>query len=543
MRKTVETLALALCLAVLFVLGVAADSNAEPSETELIEIGKRIYRDGLLASGKPVQAYVSGDIPVDGDQFTCVSCHNRSGMGASEGLLVAPMINKDALYSPATGGQKRRPAYTDATLAAAMKDAVDPGGNPIETPMPRYELPDLEMKAIVAYMKSLSADTSPGVTADEIHFATVVAPGVDAEPMLELMTQFFEEKNAGTRYETRRASDGPWFRDNRNEAYRKWVLHVWRLDGAPESWDGQLEEYYRATPVFALVAGLGSASWQPVHDFSERHEIPAILPNVDLPVISTDDYYTLYFSQGMVLEARTIAQHVATHSTDEPVLQVYREEAFGQAASDGLDRALKRQDQPAAASLSIPSGQSIDAEKLATKIANVEPSVVVLWLGAADLEAVSGILEKTELAARIYLSSTLLDADTAAVPERLRRVGYLAHPFSLPDDFERRFDRIEGWLEHRGVAVDDERTLAQTYFACMVVGEALMHIRYDYFYRDYFLELIDHFYSIMQLSSAHSTPSFGPGQRYISKGCYVVDLARATEEAPFARAEWIVPAL
>jgi hypothetical protein len=112
-----------------------------------------------------------------------------------------------------------------------------------------------------------------------------------------------------------------------------------------------------------------------------------------------------------------------------------------------------------------------------------------------------------------------------------------------PDNFARRFDRIEGWLKHRGVAIEDERMLAQTYFACMVVGEALMHVRYDYFYRDYFLELIDHFYAIMQLSSAHSTPSFGPGQRYISKGCYVVDLARATEEAPFARAEWIVPAL
>jgi ABC-type branched-subunit amino acid transport system substrate-binding protein/mono/diheme cytochrome c family protein len=543
MRKTLEMLALALCLAVLFVFGVAANSKSEASEAELIEIGKKIYRDGLLVSGQPVQAYVSGDIPVDGNQFTCVSCHNRSGMGASEGLLVAPMINKEALYSPATGGQKRRPAYTDATLAVAMRDAVDPAGQPIETPMPRYDLPELETKAIVAYMKSLSAEASPGVTAEEIHFATVVAPGVKADPMLALMRQFFEEKNAGTRYETRRASDGPWFRDNRNEAYRKWVLHVWQLEGAQQSWEKQLEAYYNETPVFALVAGLGEAGWQPVHDFCERHEIPAILPNVDLPVISSDDYYTLYFSQGMVLEARTIAQHVATHSTDESVLQVYRENAFGQAASAGLSRALARQDQSAAISFAIRPDQPIDAEQLASKIASVEPSVVVLWLGADDLEAVSGMLDQTELAARIYLSSTLLDADTAAIPDRLKRVGYLAHPFSLPDDFERRFDRIQGWLEHRGVAIEGERTLAQTYFACMVVGEALMHVRYDYFYRDYFLELIDHFYSIMQLSSAHSTPSFGPGQRYISKGCYVVDLARATDQAPFARAEWIVPAL
>jgi hypothetical protein len=464
-------------------------------------------------------------------------------MGASEGLLIAPMITKRALYSPAEGGQKRRPAYDDATLAVAMRDAVDPAGNPIETPMPRYDLPDLEMRAIVAYMKSLSAETSPGVSSDEIHFATVVTPGADAEPMLQLMRHFFDEKNADTRYETRRVSDGPWFRDNRNEAYRKWVLHVWELEGAQDTWASQLEAHYRQTPVFALVSGSSEAGWQPVHDFCERQEIPAILPNVDLPVVSGDDYYTLYFSQGMVLEARTIAQHVATRSAEEPMLQVYRTDPFGQAASEGLTRALDRQGQPAPSSVSFDPARPIDVEQLARKIGGIEPSVVVLWLGAEDLEKVREAIERTELAARFYLSSTMLDAQTEAVPDRIRRVAYLVHPFALPEDFTRRFDRTRGWLDHRDIPVTDERAMAQTFFACMVVGEALMHVRYDYFYRDYFLEVIDHFYSIMQFSSSHATPSFGPGQRYISKGCYVVDLARATDDAPFAAAEWIVPGL
>ena len=59
-------------------------------------------------------------------------------------------------------------------------------------------------------------------------------------------------------------------------------------------------------------------------------------------------------------------------------------------------------------------------------------------------------------------------------------------------------------------------------------------------FRDFFLESIDHTTKRMvPYSTQYARPSFGPGQRYLSKGCYIVNLAPgggATLDA-----QWVVP--
>ena len=58
---------------------------APRGQDRLLEIGKRLYRDGQLSSGEPVTALINGDTPVLGSHFSCVSCHQRSGLGSIEG--------------------------------------------------------------------------------------------------------------------------------------------------------------------------------------------------------------------------------------------------------------------------------------------------------------------------------------------------------------------------------------------------------------------------------------------------------------------------
>ena len=107
--------------------------------------------------------------------------------------------------------------------------------------MPRYALGDEEMKALIGYLRTLSADPAPGVSEEEIHFATVIQPGEEPakrRAMLEVMQAFVRDKNAGTRSEVQRREAGT---EREYRAYRKWVLHVWELSGPAEGWGAQLD--------------------------------------------------------------------------------------------------------------------------------------------------------------------------------------------------------------------------------------------------------------------------------------------------------------
>jgi len=46
------------------------------SDQERARLGERMYREGILPSGEPMQAYVKGNLPVPGTAFACASCHN-----------------------------------------------------------------------------------------------------------------------------------------------------------------------------------------------------------------------------------------------------------------------------------------------------------------------------------------------------------------------------------------------------------------------------------------------------------------------------------
>jgi hypothetical protein len=60
------------------------------------------------------------------------------------------------------------------------------------------------------------------------------------------------------------------------------------------------------------------------------------------------------------------------------------------------------------------------------------------------------------------------------------------------------------------------------------------------FYRDYFLDLFEILGD--QTASAVAVPrlSFGPGQRYASKGCYIVTLTKGGKPKIVRQSDWIV---
>ncbi len=505
-------------------------------------LGERIYREGRLASGEPLQARLRQGLALAGPKAACATCHRRSGFGSSEGTTPIRPITGRYLFRDAQAAEPRlgrdpgpsrglRPAYTDASLARALREGLDAAGRPLGGMMPRYALGDADLGHLAAYLRTLSAAPDPGVTATTLHLATVVDAAADPgrrQAMLEILEAYFRDRNAGTRLEAERARRAPWDMAREYKAYRKWQLHVWTLEGAPETWGAQLEAHYRAQPVFAMLSGIGAGTWQPVHDFCERTALPCLFPHVDRPP-QAPGQYALYLSRGLELEAEALAVHLARSGVQGPVVQVYRDETAEAALA--LRRAL------AAAGLPAPQGRALAPGAVPDAgfwRALGQPAALVLWLRPADLAALAALDPPP---GGLYLSARL--ADLAALPAPLAAHAALVYPWELPQRLAPRLRRLHAWLGLKGIAPRDGPVQADTFFAVTQAGMAIPHLVDDYS-RDYFIETIEHGLDNALAPSSYPRPGLAPGQRHASKGSYIVK-ANGTHNHLEPLGDWIVP--
>jgi cytochrome c553 len=494
--------------------------------------GERIYRQGLLPSGEPLTAIVAGDVPVVGTRFACQSCHGRSGMGVYESSYVVPPISAQFLFVPSP--QPARPAYNVQSLARVLRDGTTPGGRTLDRLMPRYRLGDDDVAALAGYLKELSASNSPGVDRDSLHMATVIAGEVDPaerEAVLAVLRRYFEEKNRQTRAEGERWDRGYTPESKLPTVFRQWVLEEWTLSGPAEGWESQLDAYYRQTPVFAMVGGLGAGGWGPVGRFCERRELPCLLPTTDWPDAQDGEFYTLFYSRGLALEADLIAAHLGDHPV-ERVVQVACDQA-GKHASDALAAALATRDiTERRVQLDCTSESSAGA--LAHALRAGPNAALVLWLRSSQFGALGDGLP----AARFYVSSTLLARDPP--PDLSAGAGtvFMAHPFRLPGSPDPALLRFKVWAKTRDIALVAPRSQAEAFFACLAANDAILHMG-RFFVRDYMLDMLDHTQALAAYLPFHPRPTLGPGQRYLDKGGYMLPIVAGMPDT--AAAVWIAP--
>lgn len=511
--------------------------------------GERFYLTGEGPDGGPVSAVVQGDLEVRSTDMPCANCHRRSGWAGAEGSVAVPPVAGPVLFAPVTQGgremgmvrttgQGTRPAYDESTLLRAIRHGVDAGGRVLSATMPRYALSEAGGAALVSYLKSLGAGQVDGVTASEIHLATITTPGVDAadrEAVLSVLRAYVRDKNAGTRLETRRRERGPWDMKAHYENYRNWTLHVWELKGPSSGWPAQLEALYRAQPVFALVGGITDERWSAVHEFAERFRVPVILPQTPLPADgpAIAGFYTMYFSRGVALEADTLVERLSREPVSH-VAQVSRCGTPGHSASLRVREALSAKATVTAVCVELPAplGDGLEGDAIPAGAA------LVLWLGLEDVAAVAAVVPASVGA--VYLSSTLVGADSV---ERVRPIGdhtLLLHPFVPPDDFTRHAWRALTWLKGRGLSPRSRQVAANALYAALLAAESLTHPG-TLDSREYFIERIEAMAARSPNRSAYPETIFGTQRRFGSAGCYVLQVP-ASEGGPHRMVgQWTVP--
>jgi Cytochrome c len=506
---------------------------AEPiPDAGQIALGRRIYLEGTLSTGQRLTARVQDDVALVGNSAACAQCHQRSGLGTLEGGTLVRSISAPDLARASTDS-RQRPAYSDATLARVLREGVDSAGQPLSRLMPRYALRDADMSALVAYLKTLSAQISPGISDKAIRFATIVTddvPPARRQVMYEVLDAYIKEANAGQAQAVKK-SFGPSRSRKAAGGKRIWILDRWTLRGSPETWTAQLDAYYRAQPVFAVLSGIGTGDWRPIHEFCEYKELPCLLPNTAIPAIESDDFYTLYFSRGLTLEAEVLVAQLSKAVAPANLLQVYRGDAAGLTASGALKRAA-----PGKQTVSdwiLGDREPLTAQALATRLKATKSNAAVLWLPP---DAVAELGESRSMFSdpvRFYFSSTQLNGDLSAVPASLRRFSHVIHPFA-----QNQIRRLDTWLARQGIARSEFTLQAQTYFACLIATEGIKRAG-EKLHGEYFLEVIDRM-AMAPMGSGFPSPEFAPSRRYLINGAFVLEVAEGGKTL-IKNPHWVIP--
>jgi hypothetical protein len=313
---------------------------------------------------------------------------------------------------------------------------------------------------------------------------------------------------------------------------RRWVLHVWEPTGPASTWNAQLQKHFKEEPVFAVISGIAGPHWNVVSNFCERQAVPCLFPNVELPPSDADqNFHTVYFSRGVLLEADLIASELTGETPPKNVLQVFRSDDVGSAAAEALTTRLK------------PRGVAVTTRALSAgavlrnelhDLAGVD--ALVLWLRPPDLAALPPGLS----AKAVYISGLMGGLDATPVPSGWREHVHMSYPFDLPERRRVRLDYALSWFRIRKIAVTDEQLQADTYLACGLLSETVKHL-VDAFVPDYLIEQLEDTVEHRILTGYYPRLTLGPHQRFASKGGFMVHFESTRWPRWVSDGDWRTP--
>ena len=121
--------------------------------------GERLFLTGRDANGTAVprsNRSMTGMMVTGGG---CADCHGPDGRGRTVGAMMGSFEAPDIRWSTLSSAQdpEGRPQtpFDEASFAHAVRDGVDPEGQRLKPPMPRWQVTDQEVQDLVAYLKTL----------------------------------------------------------------------------------------------------------------------------------------------------------------------------------------------------------------------------------------------------------------------------------------------------------------------------------------------------------------------------------------------------
>jgi len=130
--------------------------------------------------------------------------------------------------------------------------------------------------------------------------------------------------------------------------------------------------------------------------------------------------------------------------------------------------------------------------------------------------------------------------ERAPLPAGWREGARMAYPVDLPGQRVARVDYALGWFRIRKIPVVEQKVQVDTYLACGVMSETLNHM-VDAFVRDYLIERIEMMLDHRALTGFYPRLTLAPGQRFASKGGYIVRFSDREGAKITPVSEWLTP--
>jgi ABC-type branched-subunit amino acid transport system substrate-binding protein len=281
--------------------------------------GKRIYEDGVGRSEHPIVAVLDdrgGQAPAA--LLRCANCHGEDGHGTSEGGVDSPDITNAALTGPHGGARaaatrrRDRPLYTEILLKRAIGLGLDPAGQPLQSPMPHYQMCLDDMNDLVAYLRRLGGPpVVPGLTPDRLRLGALLPPPGQLASL-----------NRSARAVLQACAD----RLNRaGSVYRRRIeLAFLDLEDDPGRRAGQVERFLHDGEPFALAWCFLSGAEAELGDLLGARGIPVVGAFTAYPRVGTPlDRFLFYLDGGARSELlAAVTDAAAGRSREDPRLAV-----------------------------------------------------------------------------------------------------------------------------------------------------------------------------------------------------------------------------
>jgi ABC-type branched-subunit amino acid transport system substrate-binding protein len=448
----------------------------------------------------------------------CANCHGHDGLGRPEGGAEPSDItwsNLTKSYGHRHKMGREHPAFDEESLAKAIAKRVDPASNPLDLIMPRYEMSEGDMAALIAYIKRLERDLDPGLSDDTIRLGSILPSqgpyGALGQAVAATLRAYFDEVNA---------AGGIYG--------RKVELKVAEYVGGKDSTAANARRLVEQDRVFAVLGAFTLGMERELFPIFEGGGVPQVGP-VTLfaghDELQNDSAF--FVLSGLSDQARALVDYAALHLDPAPtaVAVVLAQHDIYDDIARAVERQAERRGWPRPAVVRVAGGRDGAARRV-EELSRSGAEAVFYFGPAEGLPGFAAEAAARDWRPRLLLSGLIAGRQALDLPAAFQGGLFLAYPNLPRDQSPKGADAFRALHEKHGLPREHLAAQVEAYAAAKVLVEALRRSGRA-LSRGGLVAALE---GLSKFDTGQTPPvSFGPTRRVGALGAHVVSIDPETK--------------